>query len=264
MSYAEIDGLKMYYEIHGDGDETLILTAGLSGNTESWLEQIPVFSERYRTVVFDNRGAGKTDKPDGEYSTTLFARDLAGLMDVLEIESAHFVGASMGGTIGQNLAIQYPEKVKSLTLACTWEKADNYLFRILESWIDIAANLDTEALLRENSLWVYTPHYFNTNLSTIDENNAAFLKAPQPADAFIRQSRACQTHDASAKVGTIAVPTLVLVGREDILTPPYLSKELHRRIPGSILMVIDGGHVFFWEQADKFNQVVLEFLSQVN
>ena len=264
MSFADIDGLKMYYEVHGEGEETLILIAGLSGNTEEWGEQLPAFSERYRTVVFDNRGAGKSDKPDCEYSTSMFAGDLAGLMDELGIKRAHILGESMGGTIAQRFALDYPDMVKGLILSCTWGRVDNYLNQIFEIWTEKALKMGMGELMKEISLWIFTARFFETNLEDIKAGEEGFMDDPMPAYAFKRQSMACRAHDALNELGRITTPTLVLVGRDDILTPKHFADVIHGGIPGSRLEVLDGGHGFIAENAGKFNSAVLDFLSEVD
>ena len=118
MSQVLVNGVKLYYEIHGTG-EPLLLIEGLGYASWSWFRQIEVLSDSYGVVCFDNRGVGKSDKPDIPYSIELMADDVARLLESLSIEKAHILGVSMGGYIAQKLAINYPQKVKSLVLGCT-------------------------------------------------------------------------------------------------------------------------------------------------
>ena len=113
MPTVRVGDINMYYEIHGKG-EPLLLIMGLGSDLTSWIFQIPEFSKKYRVIAFDNRGVGRSDAPDVPYSTAMMADDTTGLLDALGIERAHILGLSMGGFIAQELALKYPQRVKSL------------------------------------------------------------------------------------------------------------------------------------------------------
>jgi pimeloyl-ACP methyl ester carboxylesterase len=118
MPAIRVNGISIYYELHGEGIP-LVLIMGLRRNLEWWYCQIPELSKHFKVITLDNRGAGRSDKPDMEYSIRLFADDTAGLMEALGIHNAHILGVSMGGYIAQELALNYPDKVRSLILGCT-------------------------------------------------------------------------------------------------------------------------------------------------
>ncbi|MCK4963645.1 MAG: alpha/beta fold hydrolase, partial [Dehalococcoidia bacterium] len=118
MPTTKVGDINMYYEVHGEG-EPLLLIMGLGSDLTSWIFQIPEFSKKYQVIAFDNRGVGRTDAPDVPYSTAMMADDTTGLLDALGIEKAHVLGLSMGGFIAQELAVKYPQRVKSLVLAAT-------------------------------------------------------------------------------------------------------------------------------------------------
>ncbi len=118
MTIAHVNGIDIYFEIHGSGPP-LVLIMGLRRNAEWWWRQIPELSKHFTVIAFDNRGAGRSDKPETDYSIRLFADDTAGLMEFLNIPRAHILGISMGGYIAQEFAINYPDKVNGLILGCT-------------------------------------------------------------------------------------------------------------------------------------------------
>ena len=119
MPKQRVGDIDIYYEVHGDRPQTLVMVRGLGSNLCAWYEQTPVLARHFRTVVFDNRGAGRTDKPDAPYSMRQMAADTAGLMDALAIDRAALLGISMGGMIAQEFALNYPERLSALILGCT-------------------------------------------------------------------------------------------------------------------------------------------------
>ena len=132
MPTINVNGLNMYYEEHGQG-EPLLMIQGLSAHSLHWLMQTPVMAQHFRTIVFDNRGAGRTEAPEGPYTIRQMADDTAGLMDALQVERAHVVGISMGGIIAQELAINYPQKVNKLVLLSTIGKPKSQ--RVTDWWL---------------------------------------------------------------------------------------------------------------------------------
>src|SRR5574341_2228297 len=127
MARTHVNGIDMYYEVHGSG-EPLVLIMGLGANTTAWYRQIPVFSREYQVIVFDNRGAGRSDKPNEPYSMGQMADDAHGLMDALGVESAHVFGMSLGGMIAQELVLRYPERVRNLVLGGTMSGGPSAIF----------------------------------------------------------------------------------------------------------------------------------------
>jgi len=260
MPTVKINKTRMYYEILGEG-ESVVLISGLGGDYTVWDDLLPKFTKSYRCLVFDNRGVGKTDKPKEAYSIKSFAKDINNLMKTLEISTAHIVGISMGGAIAQELAINYPGRVGSLTLISTWPKTDNYLREINESWIVSVKKLDRESFWREHLLWCFTPAFFESRKEKIDEVRESLSKITQPVDAFVRQIKACINHDTLGRLNVIRSSTLIIVGDEDILTPLRFSTKLHQHIRSSELVVIKGaGHSVTSEKPDEFTERALEFL----
>jgi len=260
MPYTEVNGIKIYYETYGEGPP-VILIGGLGSQIQSWATQVPIYSRHFRVIVFDNRGAGKSDKPDIPYTTKLMADDTAGLLDTLGIESAHVVGKSMGGMIGQWLAIRYPEKVKKLVLGCTSASRDEVGNEILRMGREIASKVGVKAVWLTALFLGYTREYIEKNLSAIKETLATVSENPEALIGYIRQSLACEGHNTRDLVGRIKAPTLVMLGERDMIASPRRSRELVELIPGARLKVFEGvGHGFWRERQEEVDKLVLDFL----
>ena len=262
MTTVKVGDINMYYEVHGEG-EPLLLIMGLGSDLTSWIFQIPEFSKKYRVIVFDNRGVGRTDAPDTPYSIDMMADDTAGLLDALSIEKAHVLGVSMGGMIAQELAIKHPQRVKRLILATTAAGSYSWATHVLGTTLKLAeegVRPDTLTELRVS--YLFTDKFFeNSELVQIVVNTMLANPYPQPTYAYARQFAAATAHNTRDRLGQITAPTLVLVGKEDILLPVKLSEELAAGIPNAQLVVLEGGgHGFSVEIADKFNRAVLDFL----
>ncbi|MHB8085089.1 MAG: alpha/beta fold hydrolase [Dehalococcoidia bacterium] len=265
MPTLKINDINMYYEIHGEG-EPLVLIQGLGGDLVTWSYfQIPEFSKKYKVIAFDNRGVGRTDAPQSPYSIHTMVEDTAGLLDALGIEKAHMLGLSLGGRVAIEFALQYPQKVNRLILAC----ASAYSHPWTKQVVEILIRMDREGASQETRcryllLLLFTLRFFED--STRVQRAVNYMMAnpyPQPAHAFVGQCAAVAEHDSRQSIGRISALTLVLAGKEDILDPPVLSEELHAGIPGSELVILEGGgHALFQEIPHKFNRAVLDFLAK--
>jgi pimeloyl-ACP methyl ester carboxylesterase len=267
MPYAIINKIRMHYEVYGHGDPVLMIN-GLSAPAVNWLLQVRALEPKYEVVTFDNRGVGETDlPPEPVYTTAQMADDAAALLRHLKIKRAHVVGASMGGTIAQELALRHPQLVRSLTLACTWVEADARFLHTVQSFMALAYRVPAEERYRYVLFpWLYTPEFL-ANRANVEVALGRLLTYPHQtkAEAIERQARGVLAWNGTrvGRMGKIRVPTLVLVGADDILTPPPFSRGIVRRIRRARLKILPGGHGFFIEQAPRFNQAVLSFLRGV-
>lgn len=267
MPYTTLNGIRVHYETYGAGDPVLLIN-GLGGPAVNWLYQVRDLSKRYRVITFDNRGVGETDLPDEPvYPTGQMAEDARALLDHLAIERAHVVGASMGGTIAMELAIRHPKRVRSLGLCCTWARGDGRFLHIVQSWMATAPVLSPEDRFRYALMpWIYTAKVLGDRAAVEDivKRTLAYPFLTRPG-AFERQGRGLLEWNGARikELRRLRMPTLVLVGRDDILTPPAFSRELARLIPRARLRIIPGGHGFFIEEADLLNRALLRFLGGI-
>jgi 3-oxoadipate enol-lactonase len=234
MPTARVNDIDVYYEVHGDG-EPLVLIAGLGSGVSLFARSIPIFSKDRMVVAFDNRGAGRTDKPDIPYTIEMMADDTAGLLGALDIKRADVLGVSMGGRIAMDLAIRYPDMVRALIL------------------------VSTSARVNEETRSSFGLRF--GKLTKMITGSGAFGGSPQPYHAFVHQLEASAKFDCTDRLGGIRAPTLIMRGDRDSLAPKDLVEEVQSGIKGSRLVEFNGGHIFFlWENA-KFTEAVSEFLA---
>jgi len=265
MTIAHVNDIDIYFEIHGNGPP-LVLIMGLRRNAEWWYNQIPELSKHFTVVAFDNRGAGRSDKPETDYSIRLFADDTAGLMDFLNIPKAHVLGISMGGYIAQELAINYPDKIKGLILGCTscgGKRAVHMSEDRIEKFQAIQG-LSPEQILRKDMDLFFSDRFVREHPDRIEEFVQISLRYYQPAHAFFRQFNACLKHDTADRVSEISAPTLIVTGDDDFLVPTENSFILEELMPDAILDLFPGcRHCFFMEDYATFNRYVIRFLQAI-
>jgi 3-oxoadipate enol-lactonase len=264
MPTAALDRLNINYRLEGDGSETIVLVNGLADDLETWADQVPaLLGAGYRVLRFDNRGIGLSDKPLGPYTTAMFAADTKSLVDHLQISDFHLLGVSMGGMIAQEYALAYPGDLRSVTLACTYAAPGPFCSRMFSFWADIVSVMGVPTVMRDVTLWGFTPEFFRTRPDEAAEFDTAMRFIDQPIPAYLAQLHSIQTHDLSERLGSLSVPTLVLAGEADILIPVELSRELHSLIPAAQWATTKGGHSCLWEYPESFNRAAIAFIASV-
>jgi pimeloyl-ACP methyl ester carboxylesterase len=264
VSFAEVNGQRLYYEVHGDeGAEPLLCVHGLSADTLGWLPQVPAWSPRHRTVIFDNRDVGQSSRASGSYEVTDMAADALALADELGLESFHLLGLSMGGTISQEIALSVPERVRTLTLCVTFGGGGAWGRKQGQVWSERAQAMTREQRVDELMLLCFSEAAFE-NAEMVAYMREVLLATPHPqeAEAFARQLLATSRHEARDRLGALSMPVHVIGAEHDVLVPVWKSKELADLIPGARLTVIGGGHAVNLERAEEFNVAVLDFLRE--
>ena len=265
MPNVSLDGLNINYRLEGDGPETVVLVNGLADDLETWADQVPdLLAAGYRVLRFDNRGIGLSDKPQGPYTTAMFAADTKALVDHLEISGFHLLGVSMGGMIAQEYALAHPADLRSVTFACTYAAPGPFCSRMFAFWADLAGVMGVPAVMRDVTLWAFTPEFFVTRAADAEEFETAMRFIDQPIPAYLAQLSSIQTHDATDRLGALRVPTLVLAGEQDILIPVELSRALHSLVPGARWATTRGGHACLWEHPAEFNQALITFIRSLS
>jgi pimeloyl-ACP methyl ester carboxylesterase len=255
----------MYYEVKGEGFP-LVLIMGLGANLDWWdPRMIQEFTTNFKTIMIDNRGAGRTDVSDKKYTIGLFADDTAGLMDALRISRAHVLGISLGGMIAQELAINYPEKVEKLVLCSTAAGGEGV---VMPSQETLEANMRAGSASPEESARMFlsicvTKEFMDKNPDYVESMTKRILKAPISPGAFQRQSDATTTfviNNKLSRVSGIKAPTLILCGKRDILIPPENSTILAKTIPNAKLLVLERSGHGLAEDAEEAINAMMQFL----
>ncbi len=264
MPRLKVGDLDLHYDVHGSG-EPLLMIMGLGASSAVWgPELIQKLAKSFRTITFDNRGTGQSDKPDAPYSIEMFADDAAGLLTGLSIPRAHIFGVSMGGMISQEFALRHPNRTATLTLGCTTAGGAHSVPPPPESLKVLTApreGVAPEEIIRRGWPLAYTSGYIRAHKAELEAGIPRLLEHPTPPFAFKRQLEGTYTLKTWDRLPGIKAPTLVITGAEDVLIPARNSELLAERIPGAKLHLIpNAGHGFTTEAMDEFLDVFVPFV----
>jgi pimeloyl-ACP methyl ester carboxylesterase len=265
MPTVQANGIEINYEVQGEG-EPLVLIPYLAADQACYAFQVAEYAKRFTCFTVDLRGAGLSGKPDGSYTTELFADDIAGFMQAAGVGPAHIAGLSLGAAAGMWLAAKYPARVKSLSLHSAWPRTDPFLRVVVEGWRIMAQALDsvTDMVIRGVFPWCFTPEMYAARPEYVD-SLAEFVRGRPmpPVDALLRQSGAVLAHDATGVLGSVQAPTLITFGRHDLVTSTRFAGPLTDAITGSEVIVFeDCAHAPIYENVAEFNERTLDFLQR--
>ena len=265
MPYVHVaDGTRIHYEVTGrPGATPILMIQGLGASKNAWNLQRIAMATRFRSISLDNRGAGRSDKPTQPFTLEQMADDAIAVLDAAGVETAHVVGASMGGVISQIIAVKYPHRVRSLTLVCTACRNHPWRQELLQSWAHTAEEKGMIEVGKEAAQWVMSPRSFRRLVPAFTWMGP--LAALRPRHSFVSQIQAIldTREDLVDELSSITAPTMVIVGNQDILTPRGDSEEIAERIPNAELVVISGAaHGLMMEHSTTFNKILIEFLQR--
>jgi len=265
MPDATIDGVKIHYSEAGEGDPLLLIMGyGMPG--DAWLGSLP-FLDGFRSIFYDNRGTGLSDRPAGPYTIVQMADDAAALLDHLGIARAHVYGVSMGGMIAQELALRHPAKVRSLVLGCTLCGGEHSTMadpEIIERLIDVVSSMgngDHAAWVDRQLPLLFTPEWISANpaIREIFLMLAPMLPPTPPETAHLAMA-GLQGWTSYDRLPQISVPTLIIHGDRDVLIPVENAHVLAQRIPGARLHIVpDAGHGYPAQDPVGVHQLVTDF-----
>ena len=277
MPFAQLNDLKLHYEIEGDGPPLLLVTGtGYPGATWRTGVSEGFANEGFTVITYDHRGLGQSDKPDVTYSTRMFAADATGLLDALEIEQCHVLGHSMGGRVTQWMALDHPSRLKSMVLAASGPGEFDPTFKVTRG-IPLAAGEKMiikgyEKFIRDNIAgpFLFTAEFARSNPDVVQRLADAFWDNHPPLKFYLKHVIARQQHQTAERLGEIQTPTLLIVGDADQEpggTGNHLqqSKYMAEQIPNTELNIISGvAHGFFWEKAEETRRIIVDFLRRHN
>lgn len=260
-SRISVNGISINYRLEGrEGAPVVVFSNSLMSNYGMWDHQIAALSGKYRTLCYDQRGHGKTDAPAPPYSIEMFAADVIGLLNALGLaEKVHFVGLSMGGFVGQRLALDYPDRLRSLVLSDT---AAHMPPRSLWDERTEAARTRGMGALEQGTIDRWFTKSFQQGDPALVEPLREGIRTT-PVAGFVGSCEAIRDMDHRDAVSRIRLPTLVIVGEHDPGTPVAAAEFLHQAIAGSELLVIrDAAHMPNIQQAAIFNDALGAFLGR--
>jgi pimeloyl-ACP methyl ester carboxylesterase len=260
------NGQDLYYEIHGVGPP-LVLVMGIGYDSSLWaLQQVPALSTRFRVLLLDNRDAGRSSQADHPYTIADMADDVAGLLDALDIERTHFVGLSMGSMIGMQFALRHAGRLDRLVLAGPCAAPARSAVDPISTWSWVKTNDPSGVVFGGQQLtWLFSSAFLR-NQELVGDTVALLASNPNPVSpaAYDRQAHAYLHFDVVDRLGGITAPTLVIVGEQDLLTPPWIAREVAAGINGAQFQIVTGAgssHVLPLERPDDFNRAVVDFLA---
>ena len=263
MPYQSVNGIDIYYEEQGWGKPLLLLN-GLAFPMDLWFAQIRDLSADFRVIAADNRGIGRSGKPDEEYSIPLMASDAVGLLKSLGIEKAHIAGLSMGGFIAQEIALTYPDIVDHLVLIATSMGGERSRELGQPFWEKVGpaiAGKPAEEVYRTDLTMMTAPGFAQKHKDIFEQAVQLRMRQPQPLWAFLRQLAACQVFDVSSRVQEIAQPVMIIAGKDDPVTPFPLSLDILEKLPGAKMISYENcGHAILLEKAGELTRDIRAFL----
>ncbi|HWX43871.1 MAG TPA: alpha/beta hydrolase [Solirubrobacteraceae bacterium] len=268
MPLARVGEIELSYERTGSGPP-LLLIMGMSGTFSHWPEPfLDQLRASFEVIVYDHRGVGESSPRGDEPVTTAgLAADAAGLLDALELGAVDVLGISMGGMVAQELVLAHPERVGALVLGCTYCGGPDSALASPEVIQRLAAGMSSG----DRELSIRTAWEINASPAFVasaegqrewETFRAIGMRRAVPVPTIMAQMRAVVGHDTHARLGQLAMPTLIVHGTADQMVPVENAHLIHRLIPGSRLEILDGaGHLFFWEQPHRSAELVLDHLA---
>jgi 3-oxoadipate enol-lactonase len=257
MAWAEVNGIRMFYETHGDGDDVVVFAHGAGGNHLSWWQQVPAFRERYRCIVIDHRGFGQSLEPDGGPGSNAFSADLEGLLDHLGISRAFLVAQSMGGGTCMGFAAAWPERVRGLVMADTMlGMQDDGIASRLKAFRDAQAG----PMTLQGRAYAPALKTSRPEMAFLYDSVMA-LNPPRTQPTAEREMRFTATKE---KLSAMNVPMLFIAGEIDAIFPADILEYASTLVPGAQFAKAPGcGHSVYFEDAPWFNDTVGRFLDQL-
>lgn len=263
MPVARRDGVELYWEKHGTG-APLIACAGLGGTATYWQKNLAALAAVFSVYLFDQRGTGRSSRVPVSSIEELSA-DVVAIMNAAMLESAHYLGHSTGGAIGVATALDYPDRLKSLLIYASTTHGDPYRRKLLGHRSRLLTELGAEAYAQFTPLLLYPPYWINAHYDELLDMETQAARQLGAVETQSSRVNAILAFDRRAELHRITIPTLVLCANDDILTPRYFSEEYAKLIPGARAKWLPrGGHALSQTEPELFNQIAIDFFSDVD
>ena len=262
MASGTADGL--YWEVHdGPADSpSVILSAGLGGSAAFWVPQMQALTERFRVILYDNRGTGRSDRsrtPD--HSVAAMAQDIVTVLDATDTDRAHLVGHAAGGNAGLQLALDHPDRLDRLVVVNGWSRPDPHVARCFSARTRLLEAFGPAAYVEAQALFLYPPDWISENDAALRISDAHHVAGFPRPDVMLARIEALLAFDIDDRLSAIPLPVLVSASADDMLVPPRLSRRLAEALPNATLDVVPwGGHAFTATVPDVFNARLIAFL----
>jgi 3-oxoadipate enol-lactonase len=266
MPNIKTNDIQIYYEIHGNG-KPLLLINGYGSNSGHWFAILEKLAKEHQVIIFDNRGTGRSDKPNIPYTAEMMTGDINGLLDAIGIGATNVFGVSMGGMIAQEFALNYPDRLRNLILGCTSCGAPNAIPATPEAIAFLfnpeIANLPNEEKALASIPWMWNQDFIDNHPDAVKRYLAVTTEHPTPPHSYTCQANFIMAFNSYDRLPELKMPTLVIRGSQDRLIPPENSKILASRIANAELAMIENaGHGFFTDSADESSKIILRFLRE--
>ncbi len=262
MPRIKANGIELYYELHGkDEGPILVLSNGIMMSTASWIHQKNELSKHFRVLLYDCRGMWQSEHPDGPYTMEMHADDLAALMDGLDIPAAHIAGISYGSEVSMVFALKYPQRTQSLIVMDGVSRVDPFLKGQTYPWLMAAERGDAELLLRTSYHMNFAEGWIEAHQEFIEASVTRYQELDMPA--LVELMRCFVELDITDQLKEIAVPTLILVGEEDIIKGRKYGEAIAEHIENSEFVVVPGsGHALCLEKPEALNTLLIGFVNK--
>lgn len=264
MPYADVNGIRIYYERHGAG-APLLFISGLGGHVAEVPHLVKSYSRHTDFIAFDGRGCGRSDKPEHDYTMAGYAADAAGLLDAIGVRQAVVYGSSMGGMVAQELALLYPERVHALILGCTTPGAIRGARPSAETVQRMIHNqsLSGDAAIEAGWELGYSRAYIDANREAMFARSRAANPYAAPRDAYMRQVIAAAQHDTHDRLQHVTCPVMIIHGELDVMMPVENAHMLKRLMPHAELRILSGmGHGYNLEAQAEADSLVIDFVKR--
>jgi pimeloyl-ACP methyl ester carboxylesterase len=250
------------WRAHGEGEPVLMIM-GFMGSAKAWFRLLPHVSGSHRAIVFDNRGTGDSDRPAGLWSMEDLVGDALAVLDAAGHESAHLVGVSMGGMIAQHLALDHPDRVRSLSLICTRPgQPESTSWRMVAS-VALRPFVGPGRTFPIVAPLLYSERTRRDRPDVLAEDLRMRFSDQAPSATALGQLAAMRSHDTRERLQELEMPVLVMHGEEDALIPPENGRELARLIPGAELVLLsDCGHLVATDAEEEAAEALLGFIGR--